>query len=77
MIKVLLFAQLQETAGTNEVELDTVPGSVKELRGIMKEKYGFTTLESAMTAVNEEYADEDTELKDGDTVAFIPPVSGG
>ena len=28
-------------------------------------------------AVNREYAHHDHPLKDGDEVAFIPPVSGG
>jgi MoaE-MoaD fusion protein len=28
-------------------------------------------------AVNQEYSDLDSELRDGDEVAFIPPVSGG
>jgi len=30
-----------------------------------------------MIAVNEEYASSDQVLKEGDTVAIIPPVSGG
>jgi molybdopterin synthase sulfur carrier subunit len=32
---------------------------------------------SLMVAVNEEYASDDTALKDQDIVAFLPPVSGG
>jgi molybdopterin converting factor small subunit len=28
-------------------------------------------------AVNEQYVSPDTELKDGDQLALIPPVSGG
>lgn len=31
----------------------------------------------AMTAVNHEFTSADTALKDGDEVAFIPPMSGG
>jgi molybdopterin synthase sulfur carrier subunit len=30
-----------------------------------------------MVAVNEEYAEPDDVIKSGDTVALIPPVSGG
>ena len=32
---------------------------------------------SVSCAVNEEYAKLTTRLKDGDEVAFLPPVSGG
>jgi len=34
-------------------------------------------IERVRTAVNEDYADSDRPLRDGDVVAFIPPVSGG
>jgi len=34
-------------------------------------------LENSMFAVNMEYKSLDTELKNGDTVAVIPPVEGG
>ncbi|MFN8568786.1 MAG: MoaD/ThiS family protein [Kouleothrix sp.] len=30
-----------------------------------------------MYAVNQDYGTLDTELHDGDEIAFIPPVSGG
>ena len=30
-----------------------------------------------MIAVNENYASPETELRDGDELVFIPPVSGG
>ena len=32
---------------------------------------------SLAVAVNREYAGRETELKDGDEVALLPPVSGG
>lgn len=34
-------------------------------------------LEETMFAVNEEYADNDTVIQEGDEVVLIPPVSGG
>lgn len=34
-------------------------------------------IESFALAVNETYADDSLMLKEGDTIAIIPPVSGG
>ena len=33
--------------------------------------------ERIVAAVNEEYSKHETKLVDGDTIALIPPVSGG
>lgn len=32
---------------------------------------------NAMVAINREYSDFDAAVKDGDEVAFFPPVTGG
>ncbi|ADU31191.1 molybdopterin converting factor subunit 1 [Evansella cellulosilytica] len=79
MIRVLLFADLEEKAGereitiTNEQEL-----TVLEIKDYLLEKYPkLSSIHSAMPAVNEEYADDSLRVKNNDTVAFIPPVSGG
>lgn len=78
MIKVLLFAELQERAGKSEVMVKADSISVQELKEKYLLKYDMADLlAQAMLAVNEEYSEEDTVLKSGDTVAFIPPVSGG
>lgn len=78
MIKVLLFAELQERAGKSEVMIEADSISVQELKEKHLSKYDMADLlDQAMLAVNEEYSENDTILKSGDTVAFIPPVSGG
>lgn len=77
MIKVLLFAQLKETVGKPEVEIDGEGKSVKEVRAFLKDRYELLSIDRAMVAVNEEYANDTTVLKEGDVIAFIPPVSGG
>jgi len=77
MIKILLFAHLQEAVGTGELELELEQSTVKELKIILQEKYGLPELDQIMTAVNEEYAWDDSVIKSGDTIAFIPPISGG
>ncbi|HXY81253.1 MAG TPA: molybdenum cofactor biosynthesis protein MoaE [Gaiellaceae bacterium] len=72
-VTVRLFAGLRERAGRSTVELDGVrqAGDVWPALGLGDEPPGL------LYAVNREYADRDRELRDGDEVALIPPVSGG
>ncbi|MFA9555855.1 molybdopterin converting factor subunit 1 [Evansella sp. AB-rgal1] len=78
MIKVLLFADLEEKAGKREIELSVDSMTIDEVRTILLEMYpAMTRIQNAMPAVNEEYAEDKDIVKSGDTVAFIPPVSGG
>ncbi|MCK0473418.1 molybdopterin converting factor subunit 1 [Halalkalibacter sp. APA_J-10(15)] len=77
MIKVLLFAQLQEESGQDEISLELAPVTIKELKELLIRDYSIRTFDNVMVAVNEEFANEEDVVKSGDTVAFIPPVSGG
>jgi len=77
MIKILLFAELQEQTGLDEISVDKAGLTVSELKQWLMENYDLPTLNSTMIAINESYASESDLLKDGDTIAFIPPVSGG
>ncbi|KJE26591.1 molybdopterin converting factor, subunit 1 [Geobacillus kaustophilus] len=76
MIRLLFFAHLGEQVGEREVTWLHVPETVKKLKDEVEERYG-VSLGRVMTAVNEEYACDEAPLHEGDTVAFIPPVSGG
>jgi MoaE-MoaD fusion protein len=72
MVRVRLFAGLREQAGWSERELDAATvADVWPALGLGDEPAGL------LYAVNREYADRDLELRDGDEVALIPPVSGG
>ncbi|RFU70886.1 molybdopterin converting factor subunit 1 [Peribacillus saganii] len=77
MIKVLLFAHLKDLIGKDEIEVNADELTVEQLRQKLSDEYGLHGLEGVMAAVNEEFADPDTMVSNGDTVAFIPPVSGG
>ncbi|MDV2686018.1 molybdopterin converting factor subunit 1 [Alkalihalophilus lindianensis] len=77
MIRLLLFAEFQEQAGTDQVEIDQAGLTVAELKSWLKQEYRFTSLDQTMIAINETYANETDVLKDGDVIALIPPVSGG
>lgn len=70
-------------AGTKETSLE-LPGdssSVSQLREqIVVKLPGLKPVAATVTlALNQEYLDpeQDAALKDGDEVAFIPPISGG
>lgn len=79
-VRVLLFAALREAAGAREIAVEAPDGvSVAELR----DRVGAACpalaplLRNVAVAVNEVYAESDTRVAAGDTVALIPPVSGG
>ncbi len=77
-MKLLYFSVVRERLKKGEEELN-FSGSVRELKAFLKGRYPELSdlLDSLRFAVNEEYVDEDYHIKDEDTVAIIPPVSGG
>lgn len=77
MIKLLLFAHLQEEVGQSELMIETDKMTVEQLKTWVKNEYTVSNIESVMVAVNEQYAIDTDELKSGDVVALIPPLSGG
>lgn len=81
-IKILYFASLRERLKQSEEEFTVAAGSrVAELLQILKARD--PDWENALSgtrvkiAVNQEVANPDTLLADGDEVAFFPPVTGG
>ncbi|HET6872937.1 MAG TPA: MoaD/ThiS family protein [Sporolactobacillaceae bacterium] len=77
MIDILLFAGLKDRVGKDKLTWDRLPIRVKDLRHELAEIKGLERMDQVMIAVNETYVKEDTEIKPGDVVALIPPVSGG
>lgn len=77
MVDVLFFAELQEAVGSEKLSFDADGLTVKDLKSKWLAAYDLETIDYAMIAVNEAYAEESTVLANGDVVAFIPPVSGG
>lgn len=79
-IRLLYFAVLRDIAGRSEAELSLPEGTTarevwQRLRNEHTRLADF--LQPPMTAINESYAAPDTVLRDGDELAFIPPVAGG
>ena len=79
-VTVRLFARLREIAGASELSReaalgDTIGSVWKQLVAEYPEFAGYER--SISSAVNADYARMDRLLREGDEVAFLPPVSGG
>jgi len=79
-VQVRLFALARERAGRSEIDLELAALSrVADLRAALREQFPALDplLQSALIAVNEEYAGDDALIVPGSRIAVIPPVSGG
>ncbi len=79
-ITVRLFARLRELAGAGELVRDVPPGATVDTvwQGLAAEFPAMAPHRvSISSAVNADFAPMTTMLRDGDEVAFLPPVSGG
>jgi molybdenum cofactor cytidylyltransferase len=77
---VRLFALAKERAGRSEIEIELPPaarvGDLRAVLGVRVPALG-ALMQSALIAVDEEYAGDDVPLSPGSRIAVIPPVSGG
>ena len=83
-VKVLFFANFKEILNTDQIDVEIPKGShIADLCNLLGQ-YGSDWLEvfgnpssSLKVAVNQEMVEFSVELKEGDEVAFFPPVTGG
>ena len=79
-VRTRLFARLRELAGTDSENVEVRAGAtVADVYNALRKSHPALDVssESVRAAVNQEFADWDVVVADGDEVAFIPPVSGG
>ena len=84
MIKLLYFASLRDRLGSSGEEL-TLPESIRDITALKAllarrgEEWAdiFADDELVLAAVNQEMAQPETAISDGDEIGFFPPVTGG
>tara|TARA_B100000315_G_scaffold260208_2_gene319987 strand:- start:6398 stop:6649 length:252 start_codon:yes stop_codon:yes gene_type:complete len=83
-MKILYFAHFREKANIAEEDVD-LPEGVADVTGLLNwlesrgEGYAdaFADRDHIRVAVNQEHVEFDAAVKNGDEVAFFPPMTGG
>ncbi len=78
-IQLLFFGVTTDLIGKNSMQFQLEDNAtIKNLKEVLLTEYSaLKNIHEFAIAVNEEYANDNLILKNGDIVAIIPPVSGG
>ncbi|GAB6068159.1 hypothetical protein JCM13664_14780 [Methylothermus subterraneus] len=74
-VQVRLFASLRERWRIDRIELPA--DQARTVAEVWQALTGEPLPDQVLAAVNQEYARPETPVKEGDEVAFFPPVTGG
>jgi molybdopterin synthase sulfur carrier subunit len=74
-ITVRFFASIRERLGRSEDHIDAQ--GITTVAQVWERAAGTPYPPRTLAAVNQEYARLDQPVRDGDEVAFFPPVTGG
>ncbi|MEA3291670.1 MAG: molybdopterin converting factor subunit 1 [Pseudomonadota bacterium] len=74
-IKVRCFASLREQLGVDSREIESA--GVTTVGDVWAQLTDEPPGANVLMAVNQEYTAADSPVRDGDEVAFFPPVTGG
>lgn len=77
-VHILYFAQLADFAGKQKETRTLRDATPATLYGELKEAYRFPhEFKQLQVAINHQLSAHHSELKDGDSIAFLPPMTGG
>lgn len=80
LVRVLLFAQARELAGTDSITLQSAPSlTLEQLRQELARRFPALAefLPRCRLAIDDSFADDHCTVPPGAIVAVLPPVSGG
>lgn len=76
-VTVLYFAHLRDQRGVDSERLMTTAATARDLYRELVQRHGLTLPERTLiVAVNEAMVRWDSPITNGDTIVFLPPVSG-
>lgn len=76
-VSVKYFASLRELMGESSVSIDIDKESSVDDVWRLVTKHKKIEIDNIMATVNMEYVKSSQVLRDGDEIAFFPPVTGG
>ncbi len=79
-VKIALFSVYREAVGEKEIEIEIGDDAkIKDVVQLLVERYPSLRklIEYAIFSINYEYADENSRIREGDTIAIFPPIGGG
>lgn len=81
MLQLKFFASLRDQLNTSEETIDGTYACVGELKQALCERgetwQALLNGSNVLVAVNQDMAFDSTVIKEGDEIAFFPPVTGG
>ena len=82
-VKVRFFAALRERLGTESLDLPVSTSiDLNGLLGLIQQRLGDRAIEvlrapTVRVALNKEFVTHECLIRDGDEIAFMPPITGG
>jgi molybdopterin converting factor subunit 1 len=77
-VRVRYFALLREQRGLDEEEVATEASTARGLYEELRERHRFPLpADSLRVAINGDFGSWAAAVRDGDALAFMPPVAGG
>lgn len=77
-LKLLFFGVLTDVVNGQEQIMEVADATtIEALNALLKSTHPLLTRYKYNIAVNQQIADHDLSLNDGDEIAFLPPFAGG